>query len=254
MLFTLYNNLFGSYFNTRLCMYNKKKIVAFIPARGGSKGIKDKNLYPLHGHPLIYYTLKEAVASSYIDEIVVSTDSTEIANYCKSTEFPCTIVKRPAEISTDTSKTIEAVMHTIETLNKQEKEFDYLLILQPTSPLRQSFQIQGIIAECVDKNRIGMISVHEISYNPILMRYANDEMQVTKILQNQTSTVRRQDMKKVYCVDGMLYIYKINSLTNETSLNDIPYGYKIDPQYAIDINMLPDIIACEKLIQTLPQD
>ncbi len=232
-------------------MYRDKRIVAFVPARGGSKGIKNKNLYPLHGNPLIYYTLKEAAASSYVDEIAVSTDSPLIADYCKSTEFPCTIINRPAEISTDTSKTIEAVMHTIKTMRAEGKEFDYLLILQPTSPLRQSFHIQEIIEKCIDEDRIGMVSVHEVLHNPILMRYVDEDMKVTNILQNQTSTVRRQDMKKVYYVDGCLYICRTDILTSETSLNDLPYGYKIEKKYPIDINIMADMISCEDALQEL---
>ncbi len=234
-------------------MYKGKKIIGFIPARGGSKGIKNKNLFPLNGNPLIYYTLKSAAETPAIDEIVVSTNSNEIAEYCRSTEFPCTIINRPEEISTDTSKTIEAVVHTLDVFRANGKHFDYLLLLQPTSPLRQVFHIQQIIEKCIDTNKEAMLSVHEVINNPVLMRYSDNDFNLTKIL-NQNSTIRRQDMQKFYYVNGLLYIYKVDKLNLETSFNDIPYGYEVERKYAIDINNISDMQECEKLLNTIHLD
>lgn len=230
-------------------MYQNKKILAFIPARGNSKGIPNKNLYLINGKPLIQYTLECAAKAEYIDEIIISTDSEKIANFCTSLpDISCTIVKRPPELSLDTSKTIEAVMHTLETIKAQHKEFDYLLILQPTSPLRRSFQIQEIIEKTIDRDLDGCVSVRPVQDHPILMRFADDEMNLTNVL-NQSSTVRRQDMPKCYYVDGSLYIVKIDTLSLETSLNDFPNGYLNTLTCNLDINTLEDIKICEQFLK-----
>ena len=227
-------------------MYKNKTIVAFIPARGGSKGIPNKNLFPLNGHPLLYYTIQCAKNASYIDEIVVSTDSPKIADYCSN--LGCTIINRPPELSTDKSPTIDAIMHAIETCRKIGKEWDYLCLLQATSPLRKPFHVQEIIEQAIDKNQKGVVSVHRVQNHPILMRFADQNMQLKNVL-NTSSTVRRQDMPPVYYVNGTIYLCQTDILTWQTSLNDMPFGYKMDEKYCVDINNLSDIHICQSLLE-----
>ncbi len=227
-------------------MYKNKTIVAFIPARGGSKGIPNKNMYPLNGHPLIYYTVLSAQKAPYIDEIIVSTDSSEIAEYC--TSLGCTVIHRPPELATDTSPTIDAVMHMINTCHQQNKKWDYLCLLQATSPLRKSFHIQEIIEQAVDKNQEGIVSVHRVKNHPILMRFSDGGMKLKNVL-NMSSTVRRQDMPPVYYVNGSIWLCKTNILTPNISLNDLPFGYEMDEKYCVDINNLSDMHICKSLLE-----
>ena len=228
-------------------MYQNKSICAIITARAGSKGIKDKNLYPVNGKPLINYTIDAAKKSEYIDAIYCSTDGENIKNCCL--ENGCNVIDRPPELALDTSKSIDCIIHAIEELKKQGKHFDYILQLQPTSPLRQSFHIDGIIKECIDKNLNQMLSVHQVKYNPILVRWQKEEA-LTNVL-TQQSTVRRQDMPKAVYVNGMLYLSKTDLLSSETSLNDIPYGFEVDPKYCIDINDMNDIYLAEEMLKKL---
>lgn len=137
----------------------------------------------------------------------------------------------------------------LKNLKKQGKKFDYVLLLQPTSPLRQSFHIDGIIQECIDKGLDQMLSVHQVEYNPILVRFYK-EGKLTNIL-NQQSTVRRQDMQKAVYVNGMLYLSKTELLSLETSLNDIPNGYEVDPHFALDINDMHDIELAEIMLKEM---
>lgn len=225
-------------------MYKNKKIVCFIPARSGSKGVPNKNIYPICGKPLIAYTIEHAQQSGFLDDIICSTDGPEIAQVAK--KMGISIIKRPAELSADTSKTIDAVIHTIQELKKQGKVFDYILILQPTTPLRKPEYIDDIIRTVIDNDFPSMVSVHPVEYNPVLVRF-QDGNHLTPIL-TQQSTVRRQDMKKASYVDGSLYIYKTNLLTLETSLNDSPFGYETESQYALDINNMDDINLCQKTL------
>ena len=228
-------------------MYQNKSICAIITARAGSKGIKDKNIYPINGKPLINYTIDAAKMSSYVDAIYCTTDGKEIKNCCLKNG--CNVIDRPPELALDTSKSIDCIIHAIEELKKQGKHFDYILQLQPTSPLRQPFHIDGIIKECIDKNLNQMLSVHQVKYNPILVRWQKEEA-LTNVL-TQQSTVRRQDMPKAVYVNGMLYLSKTELLSSETILNDIPYGFEVDSKYCIDINDMNDIYLTEEMLKEL---
>ncbi|MBQ8250814.1 MAG: acylneuraminate cytidylyltransferase family protein [Alphaproteobacteria bacterium] len=228
-------------------MYNGKKILALITARAGSKGIIDKNLYPIKGKPLINYSIEAALKSKYLDAIYCTTDGEKIKNTCLQAGI--NVIDRPKELASDTSKSIDCVVHAIEELKKQGKEFDYILQLQPTSPLRQAFHIDGIIQECIDKGLDQMLSVHQVEYNPILVRFYK-EGKLTNIL-NQQSTVRRQDMPKAVYVNGMLYLSKTELLSLETSLNDIPNGFEVDPHFALDINDMHDIELAEIMLKEM---
>ena len=228
-------------------MYQNKSICAIITARAGSKGIKDKNIYPINGKPLINYTIDAAKNSSYVDAIYCTTDGESIKNCCL--ENGCNVIDRPEELASDTAKSIDCIIHAIEELKKQGKHFDYILQLQPTSPLRQPFHIDGIIKECIDKNLNQMLSVHQVKYNPILVRWQENDS-LTNVL-TQQSTVRRQDMPKAVYVNGMLYLSKTDLLSSETSLNDIPYGFEVDAKYCIDINDMNDIYLTEEMLKEL---
>lgn len=226
-------------------MYQNKKIVAIIPARAGSKGIPNKNMAIINNKPLIYYTINKALSSKWLDEIVVSTDGEEIAAYAAS--LGVKVVKRPKNLALDTSKTIECIMHTLDSLARMGQQFDYMLILQPTSPLRTTAQIDGIISWMIDNGFESAVSVSHIPYNALLIRYKNNDNGLINICAEQ-STVRRQDMKQTYYVDGSLYLYETNILTLETSLNDAKYGYEIDALSAVDVNTPDDLQTCELLM------
>ena len=107
-------------------MYKDKKILAIIPARGGSKGIKNKNIVDLCDRPLISYSITAALESRYIDKVVVSTDSEEIAEVARKYDAEVPFL-RPKELASDTAKTIDAVMHSIETLEEMGQTYDYYL-------------------------------------------------------------------------------------------------------------------------------
>ena len=192
----------------------------------------------------IYSSIDAALKSKYIDDIYCTTDGEAIKQNCLKKQIK--VVDRPPELALDTSKSIDCVIHAIETLEKQGQKYDYILQLQPTSPLRQTSHIDGIIKDCLDKNLDAMLSVHQVEYNPILVRF-KEEDKLTNIL-NRSSTVRRQDMPKTVYVNGMLYLAKRDYLSLETSLNDIPNGYEVDPHYALDINDMHDIELAEIML------
>lgn len=128
-------------------MINGKKVLAIIPARGGSKGIPKKNIKPLNGKPLIAWTIEEAKKSVYIDKLIVSTDCEEILEVAK--EFGAEVpFKRPAELAQDDTPSVELILHAIDYLSG----YDYITLLQPTSPLRVVKDIDQCISKTIKGN------------------------------------------------------------------------------------------------------
>ena len=118
-------------------MYKEKKILAIIPARGGSKGLPNKNIKCMNGKPLIYWTIKRAQESKYIDNIFVSTDSAAIANICVQQCNQNIDQLRPLELAQDSTSSADVIRYTIEYLESKNQTYDYMILLEPTSPLRK---------------------------------------------------------------------------------------------------------------------
>ena len=127
-------------------MYKDKKILAIIPARGGSKGLPGKNVKPLLGKPLIGWTIEQALTSKYIDEIFVSTDSREIADVAETFGVQVPDL-RPEELANDTASSMDFILYTLHLLEKRGKNFSYIVLLEPTSPLRDVMDIDYAIEQ-----------------------------------------------------------------------------------------------------------
>jgi CMP-N,N'-diacetyllegionaminic acid synthase len=221
-------------------MYQGKTFLAVIPARGGSKGIPKKNIVEVCGKPLIQYTIEEALSSKLLDRIIVSTDDVEIAEVSKKcgAEVP---FLRPKELADDQAKTIDVLIHAINELKKRGEKYDYLILLQPTQPLRKSWHIDEAIQQIVNNKAESLVSVSEVKEHPILIRTINESGN-TERLRKVNSTVRRQEFPKYYKVNGAIYINKINDKFNEqTSLNDNKFAYIMDSKYDLDIDEPRDL-------------
>jgi len=220
-------------------MINNKKVLAIIPARGGSKGIKDKNIYPVLGKPLIQYTLEAAKRSQYIDRIYVSTDSEKIANVSTNLGFSVTEF-RPLELATDDAKTIDVVLHVIKELINKNEYFDYVVVLQPTQPLRQTLHIDESIELIAIKDDDSLLSVTKVAEHPLFIRTIDENGYLRSLIESN-STVRRQELSDYYIVNGAIYINTIDSLTKDTSLNDNKTAYVMNQEYHLDIDDYSDI-------------
>lgn len=225
-------------------MYKDKKILAVIPARGGSKGIKNKNIKLLNGKPLIAYSIKTALSCPLVDYVLVSTDSQKIADIAKSYGAKVPFL-RPAELATDTAKTIDVLIHAVDYLKKQNLTFDYLILLQPTQPIRQDKDLLETIKTVVDSKINSLVSVCEVEESPVLMRTMATDGKLSKLL-TISSTLRRQDFPKFYKVNGSIYINKLDKSFNSlTSLNDNEFGYIMPKEKSIDIDTESDFQKAE---------
>lgn len=229
-------------------MYKGKRILAIIPARGGSKGIKNKNIRLLNKKPLITYSIDVAKLCSYIDYILVTTDSEKIADISKTAGASVPFI-RPEYLASDNAKTIDVLIHAIEVLKSMNMTFDYVVLLQPTQPLRLKKHLDEAIEQIVDFGCDSLVSVCEVSENPILMRTIDESGKLSRIL-SFNSTIRRQDFPKFYKVNGSIYINKIDKKFNKnTSLNDNEYAYLMPKEYSVDIDEEKDFIMAEEAIK-----
>lgn len=228
-------------------MINNLKVLALIPARGGSKGIKDKNIYDINGKPLIAYSINAAKNSKYVDDVIITTDSEKIKEVAESFGADVPFL-RPAELASDNSKTIDAVVHAINTLKELGRDYDILLLLQPTCPLRTTEDIDNSLELFVSKGCVALVSVNKVKEHPILMRKINEDGIMDNLL-NLPSTIRRQDMPPIYKVNGSIYINLIKELSNNTSLNDNPLAYITDNEHSVDIDDLDDIERVKNILR-----
>ena len=195
-------------------MINNKKVLAIIPARGGSKGLPNKNILPLAGKALIGWSIEVGLSSKYIDKLIVSTDSDEIAEVAKS--FNCDVpFIRPADISSDKSPTIDVLMHTINYYREMNEIFDYLILLEPTSPLRELSDID-IPLEKLEETRefadsiVGVCKVE--SSHPSFSVVLTDNDLIKPYASNNFSVLRRQDLNELFFFEGSIYISDIKIL------------------------------------------
>ncbi|MFR4161244.1 MAG: cytidylyltransferase domain-containing protein [Paraclostridium sordellii] len=228
----------------------KSKVLAIIPARAGSKGIKDKNIIDLNGKPLIAHSIEAGLKSKHINKVVVSTDGEKIAKVAKDygAEVP---FLRPKHLATDTAKTIDCVIHCIEELKKNGEEYDYVVLLQPTQPLRQPWHIDEAFELIIKRNEDSLVSISKVKDHPVLMRTIDKNGYAINLLEG-SSTKRRQEFPDFYKVNGAIYINKINeNLNYDTSFNDNKLVYIMDEQYGVDIDDMLDVEIAKLLIKNL---
>ncbi|WP_416176248.1 cytidylyltransferase domain-containing protein [Clostridium sp.] len=231
-----------------IIVINNKKVLAIIPARGGSKGIPRKNIKNINGRPLISYSIEEARKSKYIDKLIVSTEDSEIAKISKKfgAEIP---FLRPKELSKDTTPGIEPILHAVSWFKNKGITFDYVMCLQCTSPFRKYSQIDKAIEVLIEKNGDSIVSVCESEITPYWMKKI-EYGKLKDFLDNNIFYSRRQDAPKVYRLNGAIYMTKTDVLIkykNWYTENTLPYV--MDEISSIDIDNMLDFKFVEFLMK-----
>ena len=226
------------------------KILAIIPARGGSKGLPGKNIKPLLGKPLIGWTIEQAKASKYITEIFISTDSREIADVAEAFGVPVPEL-RPAELASDTATSASFVIYTIEKLRKEGKEFDYIILLEPTSPLRIVEDIDNSIEKLHQtpeaESIVGVCRV-ECSH-PSFMVKQNDTGFLQSYL-SEISVIRRQEIEDLYYFEGTVYVSKTESfLRRKGFYHEKTLPYIIPKSRAFEVDDSEDWLIIESIME-----
>ena len=224
-------------------MYESKRILALIPARGGSKGVPRKNIYPLCGKPLIAYTIEAALQSGCCDSVVVSTDDAEIAAVARQYGADVPFM-RPESLSLDNTKTIDVEQHALRMLEEQGRVYDWIILLQPTSPLRDAQDIQNAIRTMAQTGCASLASVSPVQDHPMLIRTVDKQLRLRKLL-DMSSDVRRQDFPQYYRVNGAIYINTAQDIYAGVSQNDNDFAYVMTPEHSVDIDSHIDFAIAE---------
>ena len=226
-------------------MYEGKKILAIIPARGGSKGIPHKNIINLCGKPLIAYTIEAAKKSMYVDTVLVSTDDIEIQSV--SEQYGAMVpFLRDAMIATDKATTISVVVDAVQRLSMNGENYDVVILLQPTSPLRTTEEIDVAIDVFFQNDMQGVVSVNAVETSPFLLRTIEGH-RLQRII-SESSTIRRQDMPTYYEVNGAIYINHIREIDENLSFNDNPIPYIMNREHSVDIDTWDDLERAKEIL------
>ncbi len=231
-------------------MYKNKTFLAIIPARGGSKRLPRKNVLNLKGKSLIAWSIEAASKSKYIDEVMVTTDDKEIAEISKNFGANVPFI-RPDYLSNDFSERSEVIKHAIEFYkNELEKKFDYLIYLQPTSPLRDEIDIDKSIEYMFDKNGDAVVSVCEVEHPVHWSGKLPEDKNMSKFLDNSVVQLRSQDLEKYYRLNGAIYICNVQKFLEEGCmfLKEDIFAFEMTQEKSVDIDTKLDFKIAEVLM------
>lgn len=226
-------------------MIGTKKVLAIIPARGGSKGVPRKNIREVAGKPLIAWTILQARKSLYIDRLVVSTDDEEIADVARQwgSEVP---FLRPAHLAKDDTPGIDPVLHALESL----PGYDYVVLLQPTSPLRSHADIDGCIELCAGRAACSCVSVTQPEKSPYWMFTIDDCGKMQWLFESDKLIARRQDLPPAYALNGAVYVAATESIVESRSfVTEGAVPYLMSNGNSVDIDTEADLLLAEILLQ-----
>ncbi|MEK3994162.1 acylneuraminate cytidylyltransferase family protein [Psychrobacillus sp. FSL K6-2365] len=228
-------------------MIDNKKVLAIIPARGGSKGVPRKNIRNLAGKPLIAWTIEEAKKSMYIDRLILSSEDNEIIETAK--DYGCDIpFVRPVHLAKDTTSGIEPVLHAL----REIEGYDYVVLLQPTSPLRIVEDIDGCLENLIETKSPACVSVKEPMNSPYWMYTLNSEEKMVPLIEQDSLTKRRQDLPDVYALNGAVYVAEVNWLKQSKSfLTSDTVVFIMPNNRSHDIDTEDDFLWCEWLMRRI---
>lgn len=222
------------------------KVLAVIPARGGSKGLPGKNIKELAGKPLVSHAIECAMQSEYISKIVLSTDDKNIADIGK--QYDIDVLERPDYLADDNSNVVETVEHVIKQYNE---DFDLIVLLQPTSPLRTYLDLNNIIDLLIDKTDIdGIISVVPMQdLHPARMYNLRENDQLIPLI-DTGENIRRQDLKPVYYRNGCFYAIRTKAfLAQKSFMVNKKLAYIMNPDWLVNIDTIRDFKLAELLYE-----
>jgi CMP-N-acetylneuraminic acid synthetase len=232
-------------------MINGKTVIAIIPARAGSKGLLGKNIKQLCGKPLVAWSVEAGLGSQYIDEVRVTTDGEDIARIAK--KFGASVpFLRPSELASDIATTFDAVKHAIDFYaQKMQRQFDYIVLLEPTSPLREKDDLDRMLEKLAlhDGEYDAIVSLGEVNEHPSIMKKISGN-EIESYNKDLTITTRRQDNKTAYFPYGVAYIVKRDALLEEKVFYPRRTTYYLIKQYqCYEIDDIYDFLAIENIMK-----
>ncbi|MDQ8027729.1 MAG: acylneuraminate cytidylyltransferase family protein [Brevundimonas sp.] len=237
-------------------MIDGKRVLAIVPARAGSKGLPGKNVRMLAGKPLLAWPIAAAHASAHVDRVIISTDSQQFADIAveHGAEAP---FLRPAELASDTAPSIGFILHAIDTLAAEGDAFDYVVLLEPTSPLTEGSDVDAALKQLTDADgradSIVGVALMETTHPAYAVRLGDDGAIDPLQPGGFAAMPRRQDLEPVFSLDGSLYISTVEALRREQGFcHDRTLGYRTARHKSYEVDDLVDFICIEAIAENLP--
>jgi len=228
------------------------RIIGLIPARGGSKGLPRKNITQLAGKPLIAWTIETAVESNCLDRVIVSTDDLEIARISEEYGAEVPFI-RPEEYASDSATSLSVVQHAIEYLRSNGiSDKDFILLLQPTSPLRNSTDIINSVKLLELEKVNAVVSVFDAPCHPYYLKRVTHDGFLFPYDESAPDNFRRQDCPKLFIPNGAIYLNQICSLIDKKTFFPLyTYAYIMPNTRSIDIDSIEDLVIAEAMFQLI---
>jgi CMP-N,N'-diacetyllegionaminic acid synthase len=230
-------------------MYRDKKILAIVPARGGSKGLPDKNIKELNGRPLIAWTIEAALKSKHLDYVMVSTEDPRIAEI--SVRYGANIpFLRSSELAEDNSPISEVILDVLGKLELLNRKFDYVALLEPTSPLRRDDEIDSAIEmliESRDDEALISVGLVHTEHPMIVKKITKDHIQ--PYITDVKSVYQRQQFDKAFYPYGVIYLSTVKSFKlNKTFYVEKAIPFFIERWQNYEIDDIYDFFCVESIL------
>jgi N-acylneuraminate cytidylyltransferase/CMP-N,N'-diacetyllegionaminic acid synthase len=236
-------------------MIEDKRVLGLIPARRGSKGLPLKNIRPLGGKPLLAWPVAAALGSAYVDRVVVSTDDEEFAAIARTAGAETPFL-RPAELASDTAPSMAFILHALDALATGGDVFDYVVLLEPTSPLTESCDVDAalerLLARRAYADSIVGVSLLQTSHPAFAVRMAGDGTISPASAPTFGDLPRRQDLESMYALDGSLYISTVQALRQRNGFcHERTLGHPMPRYKSLEIDDLLDFVCIQAILDKL---
>lgn len=232
-------------------MNKDQKVLCIVTARGGSKGLPGKNLRPLLGKPLIAWSIQAGLRAPSTDALIVSTDDETIARAAHAAGARVPFM-RPAELAGDSASSIDVVLHAIDWLTEAGEHYDIVVLLEPTSPLRESNDIEAALELLSESGAGAVVSVCRAeSVHPAFMYRCGDGGRLQPFLERQPTGLRRQEIEPLYFLEGTVYASRIDVLQKVRSFyHHDTVAYEVPKWKSLEVDDLDDFLMIEALLKT----
>jgi CMP-N,N'-diacetyllegionaminic acid synthase len=222
------------------------KAIAIVPARGGSKGLPRKNILDLAGKPLITWTIEACLQSAFVNKVIVSSDNDEILEIAKNSGVEA--LRRPESLATDSALIMPVISHAISTLEEQLEDIQYIVLMQPSSPLRTVNHLDEAFVKLISSSATSLISVTKPTQS-LLKSFRIDDGYLKGLVSDSYPFMRRQDLPDTYLANGAIYIVDLNEFKKHTVLlTNQCVPFEMDQESSLDIDSFEDLKAAEALL------
>ena len=234
-------------------MIDGKRVLAIVPARAGSKGLPGKNIRPLAGKPLLAWPIAAARASAHVDRVIISTDDPGFADIAVEHGADAPFL-RPAELASDTAPSIDFILHAVDTLAAEGEVYEFVVLLEPTSPLTEGSDVDAALRQLVDADADAIVGVSKLeATHPAFAVRKDEQGAITPYASASFGEMpRRQDIEPLFSLDGTLYISTVEALRRERGFcHTRTLGYESARHKAQEVDDLVDFICIEAIASNL---